>query len=346
MRYREDKEQSAEFLRLALPLMARQDAAYHPVSYSLWYEHVAGLNPPLTEVLTARLASDAALTEDEAYRLHARYISARDVKLLESLQQQLRRTLDEAAHNTARAGNETERFGRTLEEGRSQIASAVSVKKIQDLITQLLTETLRMEGTALALAQQLDARAAEVRDLTEQLQRAQTEALLDPLCGLHNRRGLEREAQDLAGPDGELAGAALLIADIDHFKRVNDTYGHLLGDKVLRTIAQTMRSNIKGRDIAARIGGEEFAVLLPRTTLQGAQALAEQLRRAVANGRIHRGPGEVIGSVTLSIGVAVAGPGEGFEALMVRADAALYAAKREGRNRICVAAPPEPMPPS
>ena len=107
---------------------------------------------------------------------------------------------------------------------------------------------------------------------------------------------------------------------------------------MIRAVAQVMHANIKGRDIAARVGGEEFAVLLPETTAQGAAALAQQIRTAVARGRIYRGDREAhIGSVTLSVGVAIATPGETLEHLIHRADEAMYAAKRAGRNRVCQA---------
>ena len=119
---------------------------------------------------------------------------------------------------------------------------------------------------------------------------------------------------------------------------VNDTYGHVLGDKVIRAVAHVLRSSIKGRDVAARLGGEEFAVLLPQTSLLGAAALAEQIRRTVEQGRICRPDGdESIGQVTLSVGVAAAKPGDTLEALLERADAAMYTAKRAGRNRVSVA---------
>jgi diguanylate cyclase len=130
----------------------------------------------------------------------------------------------------------------------------------------------------------------------------------------------------------------LLVIDVDHFKVINDTHGHLLGDRVLRAIGQILQANIKGRDIAARLGGEEFAVLLLGTSSQGAQVLAEQIRLAVARGRIRRIDGtELVGAITVSIGIASARAGEDFDALLARTDAALYRAKRDGRNLVRLA---------
>lgn len=323
---------------MALPLMARQAAAHHPASYSLWYEHVGGLNPPLSEVLNQRLQENNPLTEDDTYRLHARFISARDVALLERLQRQLQEAIADTAHNAALAGEQTGLFGQTLELSRSQIAAAVSLDGIRYLIDTLLSETTRMQTLSMDLSRKLEARANEVRLLNEQLERAQTEAVIDALSGLNNRRGFERAAEALAGPDGLLTGTALLLADIDHFKEVNDTYGHVVGDKVLSAVAQSFRDNIKGRDVAARIGGDELAVLLPQTTLEGAKAVAELLRAAVARCRIrHPTNRDQPGTITLSVGVAVARSNESFESLMHRADRALYTAKHDGRNRVFVA---------
>lgn len=340
MRYSQDKEKSAELLRLVLPLMARQSAAFHPLSYALWYEHVSGINPALTQVLEKKLVGDAPLTDDEVYRLHAQHIVARDVEALERLQDQLRILLAETARTAADAGAEAGQFGDALEHHKAQLADASGNEKVGDVVAELLSETVRIQAATRVLSERLEASAEQVNTLTDRLERAQTEALLDPLTGLKNRRGLER-AVEQAFPDGTgLQGTALLVADIDHFKRINDTYGHLLGDKVIRAVAQVLHSSIKGRDTSARIGGEEFAVLLPGTTLEGAKSLAEQIRGGVARGRIHRGEkDENIGSVTLSIGVAVAGPAETLEHVFARADAALYEAKRAGRNRVCVASP-------
>jgi diguanylate cyclase len=339
MRYTQDREQSAEFLRLALELMARQTAALHPMSYVLWYEHVAGINPPLSKVLETRLQANRPLTEDEVYELHARFIVARDLEVLERLQRKLRDVLEEAAQTAADAVENTGQYTVTLQQTHSRIASAGNLEGVRSLIGELLSETARMQSATQTVTEKLETRTEEVRALTRQLEQAQTEALLDPLTGLKNRRGLERAVEELSSSEEAIVGAALLVADIDYFKQINDTHGHLLGDKVLRSAAQLLQSNIKGRDLAARLGGDEFAVLLQRTTLGGACTLAEQIRGAIAAGRIRRTDGrDLPGTVSMSVGVAIGRSGDTLETLLARADAALYEAKRKGRN--CVSRDP------
>jgi len=339
MRYSENRERSAELLRLTLELMGRQSASLHPMSYALWYEHVAGINPSLSKVLESRLQTNQPLSEDDVYELHSRYIVARDLEALERLQRKLRDLLEEAAEATAGAVENTGQYSVTLEETRSRLAGAVDLESVHSVIAELVQETARMHSATQTVTETLDARTEEVRALTRQLEQAQTEAMLDPLTGLKNRRGLERSVEDLSSADETLVGTALLLADIDHFKEINDAHGHLLGDKVLRSTAHMLQSNIKGRDLAARLGGDEFAVLLKRTTIEGACILAQQIRSAIAAGRFRGIDGrELPGTVSLSVGVAVGRAGDTLESLLARADAALYEAKRKGRNRVATEA--------
>lgn len=333
MRYQHEKEQSTELLRLLLPLMAAQAAAVHPVSYTLWYEHVAGINPELSEVLAARLEARTPLTEDDVYELYARYIMPSDQEVLERLSEKFRTLIEEATQVSTVVAGDTGRYRQALEESRKQLSDAGTVESVRGVVAELITETQRMESTARTASDQLDDRTQKLRLLTEQLQLARAEALLDPLTGLKNRRGFERAIEELGGLDG----TALLVVDIDHFKQVNDTHGHLLGDKAVRAIGRILHENIKRRDLVGRWGGEEFTVLLPHTSIAGAGAVAEQFRAAVERLRIRKMDGtELEGCLTISLGVAVAQDGEGFDDLMRRADGALYRAKREGRNRVCV----------
>jgi diguanylate cyclase len=259
----------------------------------------------------------------------------------ERIEERLKLILEEVSRAANNAGSDASRFGDTLVEHSARLESeAIGPDLLRAVVADLLADTRHLCMVTRELSSQLDKSVREIGLLTERLEQAQTEALLDPLTRLCNRRGLERSIEELGEESRGLTGAALLIVDLDHFKTINDTHGHLLGDKVLRAVAQILRANIKGRDVAARIGGEEFAVFLPDTTLPGAAAVAQQIREAVAKVRLRRTDrNEYIGSITASIGVAHARSGDTLDNLIERADEALYCAKRAGRNRVSAAGP-------
>ncbi|MDY6948398.1 MAG: GGDEF domain-containing protein [Pseudomonadota bacterium] len=337
MRYRESKDRSAELLRLTLPLMTRQSAAYHPQSYTLWYEHTAGINPRLSGVLEQRLAGNEPLTDDDVWHLYANFVIARDVEAMERMQQRLQALLSDTATVATGAEAEASQFTHTLAIHQTQLGEPLAADKLTAIIAELITETERMRVTTRELVEQLDRSARDVRDLTEQLKQAEHQAMLDPLTGMFNRRGFEQRLRAFLDDAGSLQGGAMLLADIDHFKTINDQYGHVLGDKVIRALAQVISGNIKGRDIAGRIGGEEFAIFLPDTSVAGASAVASQLCSAMSSRTIRRsGLEQPLDRVTLSIGVATGALSDSFEQLLDRADKAMYAGKRAGRNRVTV----------
>jgi two-component system cell cycle response regulator len=165
-------------------------------------------------------------------------------------------------------------------------------------------------------------------------------AITDQLTGLHNRRYMARHLDSLiSNAQKSNKPLAFLIMDIDHFKSVNDTHGHDIGDEVLREFANRISANIRGIDLACRYGGEEFVVVMPDTDVDFAYTIAERLRKSVETTpiEISRAPGAL--NVTISIGIAAsAGGDDNAEKLLYRADQALYRAKREGRNRVIKAA--------
>jgi diguanylate cyclase len=169
--------------------------------------------------------------------------------------------------------------------------------------------------------------------------------MTDALTGIPNRKSFEtrlREAaRDAMENDEPLC---LLIADIDFFKRFNDTYGHQIGDQVLRLVARTLTDSVKGRDTPTRFGGEEFAIVLPQTSLSAARVVAEQIRLGLTRRKlVGRDRRDDYGSVTLSFGAAQFRPGESLATFVDRADAALYRAKREGRNRVATEDAADPV---
>jgi diguanylate cyclase (GGDEF)-like protein/PAS domain S-box-containing protein len=227
-----------------------------------------------------------------------------------------RASYDELARELAR-----ERSARVVE--RKRLRKDGSPIDVRLAVSPLFDDQDRLRGF-LSIAQDV---TEELR-LREELRRA---ALIDPMTGLLNRRGfVEMAAREVARARRDRANLAVIMFDLDHFKRINDTRGHAVGDRVLATVARIVRQNLRGMDVGTRWGGEEMLVLLPGTDAAGARVVAERTRSTVA---ALLEPG--LPSVTISGGIATWEPGEGIDATVARADRALYEAKAAGRNRVC-----------
>ncbi|MCG3088095.1 GGDEF domain-containing protein [Sporosarcina cyprini] len=191
---------------------------------------------------------------------------------------------------------------------------------------QIQQETDKAYTTLLGLMNEVQQKQEELVELNHRLQ---TMATTDPLTGLFNRRVFqERLAEQVEKAITEQSVFSVIIFDIDHFKNVNDTYGHNVGDEVLKELAIKIKGLIPIHDSAARIGGEEFAIILKETEQESSSAFAEQLRAYIENSTWHSKP------VTVSIGIATYQDGDTAESMYIRADSALYASKRSGRNRV------------
>jgi diguanylate cyclase len=176
-----------------------------------------------------------------------------------------------------------------------------------------------------------------IENLQDEIQAIRQDSLRDSLTSLANRKHFDlklRQAVATAGTS-KVDPLSVLMIDIDHFKQFNDSYGHHIGDEVLRLVGNFLLGSVKGKDFPARYGGEEFAVLLPNTDLDRARLLAENIRAGIALKVLRKqSTGEQIGRITISIGVAELQPGEAPASLIERADEALYSAKRSGRNLV------------
>jgi diguanylate cyclase len=306
-----------------------------------WYEHAADLNPGLSRDLEKFILPAAPLCEPDVARLYALHIAARDVEAFERAQTQLRTLLEDTASGAASAQTVAVRFTHTLEGVGKKLEQPTDVAALERMVAELLSQAQAMQRVTTEFSEKLATTRSEVEGVIDRLERAQTEPLRDPLTGLNNRHGFQR-AIDAYGCD--LDNVALLAADVDYFKKINDTHGHVIGDKVLLKIAEILRTHIKPDDIASRLGGDEFAVLLPGMSLTEAAALAEQIRSSVARTLIARSDGaEYAGEVSLSIGLAVGEKGDTLESLRHRADAAMYKAKDAGRNRVGLASQRGPL---
>ena len=173
----------------------------------------------------------------------------------------------------------------------------------------------------------------EAQGYREHLEEQRQKALIDPLTGLPNRAAWSERLEHEIG-QWQQHGNSLLLAmlDLDHFKRINDNYGHLAGDKVLKIIANVLRKRLRGSDFIARFGGEEFVLLLPNTPWPVGARIVEALRAAIEACPFHF-KGERV-TITVSVGLSAFKPGDRSELVIKRADQALYRAKDAGRNRV------------
>ncbi len=178
-----------------------------------------------------------------------------------------------------------------------------------------------------------------IADSLEMQRKYQRFASIDALTGLHNRGWLDDAFdREIQRSERDQLPLALLMIDVDDFKNYNDEYGHLAGDQVLISVANAIRSPLRPNDLVARFGGEEFAVLLPETTLSNAQLIAERLREYVSNAAPGTLDNKELPAVTISLGIAERQPGYSLDIMIAAADVAMYHAKYNGKNRVEVAA--------
>ena len=315
-----------------------------PRNYDLWFTYRADMNPALTQRVRLALDEGQALTPAVLDTLYGECVASVEMNVdaissqSEAIQDAAQGLIEQVAAGQAAVAI----YGDTLSDWAQHLGDQPTLAGLVDAVASITAETVRASERNRLLEQQLSTSAARIAKLRQSLAEVRQEATTDALTGLANRRAFDvRIKRSLAQVRSEPGTPlSLLLIDVDHFKRFNDTHGHRVGDLVLRLVARLMADNVKGRDTVARYGGEEFAILLAGADLRTACVVARQLCESLGSKRlVTKGSAHPVGHVTVSIGVAQARPGEQAACLVERADAALYEAKRTGRNRVCTESP-------
>jgi len=333
MRY---DDESKQYLRIALESMGKYGLTTTPVNYSVWYEYASGKNNALNAAIYKHLEEKQSFSESLCQALYDQFIAGGKEKVTTLVREELKKVFTEiigAIQTTRQNFSQSENNLGTIGEA---IVPNLSETDVEKIVEQIKSEIKRLELTSSSFKKQLQQATHEIDQLKNKMQQYRNEALLDPLTRITNRRGFEKSLQQAIDNANQTATAlCLIMADIDHFKQINDTHGHLVGDNVLRMIASTIKSSIKGKDHAARIGGEEFAIILPQTPFNGAMRLADNLRQTFESLDLKKkNTGESLGRITLSFGVAIYRQNEAADDFVHRADEALYQSKETGRNKV------------
>lgn len=334
---RNEKSQSVDLAERALELIKRHNLSASPAIYAVWYAYVGGTNPALARSIDGVIASKGNLSDSDIHQVRQRHLSDLDaVTRLSVVGEKLSDEVGQIVGMIEASIGITGGVEQELTDASRELAIAIDRDTLRGIVEAVLSATKDVQQENTKLGHRLKESHEQISELQEHLTAIRTQALTDPLTGLANRRHFDAQlANALVEAQQDDRALSLLIADIDHFKKFNDTHGHLLGDQVLRLVASVLTQNTKGQDLVARYGGEEFAVILPGTNLHDAVAVAKKLCKVIASREVtKRATGERLGRVTLSIGVAHRHTSETAQALIEAADTCLYAAKKAGRNRV------------
>jgi diguanylate cyclase len=326
-----DFEYATATAQRAIVEMAKRAVPPTPNNFSVWFNCALG-NPPdlkrAVDILTKNKKKfDAATMRD----LFSAYVEDQPADHAVAASEQLMSVMTAAKNFLTTAisdnRNHIQVIGSFADQATTDIDPRSLIETLVDELSKAATRASRLENNLIQATHEL----STIRD---SLSQAEQKAKTDTLTGLPNRRALDeffRSSQMVAMENGK--PLSVLLIDIDHFKKFNDTFGHGVGDQVLRLIANLLREQVREGDLPARHGGEELIAVLPGANLAACQLVAERIRSSIAECRMtRRSTGEVLPSVTVSIGVGEFRYGESMAELIERCDRALYGAKAAGRN--------------
>lgn len=328
--------QSAAYLKQAVPLMIKYQIPTTPDNYHLWYNYVSASMPELNQAIDQAVKMQGTCSLTTCERLYHQYLAAQDEKQMEAMKLSLAAMANELGHSMQDAISDTGMFQEMLDKSFDKLSriddEGFSLEDTMGILRELVRESRDVRMSTMHFRNQLSNAEKEIKELRATLNETRKLANEDALTNLLNRRAFDLELEGLIRSQHPFS---LILADIDRFKNFNDEYGHLLGDQVLRAFSKRLRDACKEGVTAYRLGGEEFAMLVPHRSLALARQMAESMRRAIERMSIlDRKSGRRIDHITASFGVGEFNGQESADCLVERTDKLLYKAKELGRNRV------------
>ncbi|KQQ46654.1 diguanylate cyclase [Rhizobium sp. Leaf311] len=304
-----------------------------PRNYNLFYEAYIGSNPALTRDLAA-LGGRA--TQEELDELSARYFDYTHIQLIEAARDRLHSELSTVLMVLQNEQTCLENYNRILDETRAGIADKnhTSTHLLRTAISMLVEATTNKIAENESASKDFDRHAEEMQQVRLELDEYKRIANTDSLTRLSNRRAFDDKLSSIYDVSIGLHMTSLVLLDVDNFKRINDTFGHPVGDKILASVASVIKSNVRKDVFVARSGGEEFAIVLENNTQDEIHVMCERIRTSLERTPFRNSKSGVdYGQVTISIGYALASQAQNAGELYALADTAMYHAKETGRNR-------------
>lgn len=328
-------EKSFQILKGTVPLLLKHNISAIPTNYALWYTYVSNDSEQLKQDIDESIDKGYPLSAAKTKELYRNYVSEKQEVDAWQLRQSLEAMILEVSSSMQDTQSDTTQFKRVMDASLDNLAKVekegLTVSEVMTLVRSMVKESQAIRQSTISFSGTLLKAEEEIKVLKQKLQESQQDALYDALTGLCNRRYFDSELDSKMGIDT----LSLMLIDIDHFKKVNDTHGHLTGDLVLKAVAKKLQQGCREDAQVFRYGGEEFVILMPGANLQKARHIADVLRRSIEKVVVKdRRSGTVLGDVTVSIGVSQKAENEPSSELVARADELLYKAKNLGRNRV------------
>jgi diguanylate cyclase len=332
----DDHKLTLSYAEVALGKIKDLGQVPDPRAYSAWFTYATNSNPSCNTIVNETLARNGDISPAEIEKVYGYPAPDKLGDNVDKLAASVAGEVEQVMAMIDAAVGTVATYRDDLSNVTERLDSAHDREGLRAIVESLVEATKSMEATNHALTASLKTSRQEISQLQDKVEALRIDSLTDSLTSLANRKSFDRELERaMAEADAADQGLCLLLLDIDHFKKINDTFGHMAGDEVLRVVAHALKQLVQPGDLVARLGGEEFAVILPRTQARSALTVADHIRcRVMTMQFTKRSTGESFGRVTVSGGVAAYRKGEGPLSLVHRADNCLYAAKHHGRNRV------------
>jgi diguanylate cyclase (GGDEF) domain len=328
--------QSTANLKQAVPLMIKYQIPTTPTNYALWYTYVAQTNPQLNQAIDRSISETGICSAVTSERLYQQHLAQDTERNSEQVKHSLEAIATELQVTMQDTRIDAEAFHQVLEKGFAKLSAidndGLSLDEMISLVRELVKNSQQIGQSTRFFRDQLTDAEKEIGELKDRIEQIRKEAYEDAMTGTLNRRAFDKEINTWIALDKSFC---LVMLDIDFFKNINDNFGHMFGDQVLKAISRRLDESCKNGEHFYRIGGEEFALIVPNRKLMVARQFAESLRRAIERLSImDKNTNQRLNSVTASFGVAEYTPGDNYQSLLHRADMQLYKAKQLGRNRV------------
>jgi len=322
---------------MTLQLMNDHKIIPTPENYQLWYTHAAQSDLNLSRTIDNLIAKKATFDEKLNLKLFEKFFSREEeAKTITETGATFQKEVAKIVNIIKEVGENTNNHTTALSQHVDSLADFEGANELKDVIKLILTDTNKIKEQSSKLEDKLMDSSNTINELKSNLENARLESRTDALTNIGNRKFFDEKVNELMDEHKQKGHPfSMIIGDIDHFKKFNDTYGHLIGDQVLKVVAHIVKKQTGEIGFPARYGGEEFAILLPNTNTDGAIRVADLIRKVISQKSIkNKNTGQNFGRITMSLGVAKITGAEPSVDLISRADKALYLAKENGRNRV------------